>query len=141
MQAEGVKKGEVSRQVDTFMLQTAALILCRGTPEEKAKALLQIALQQFNSDFYKQRIYWENLFLKRALRFLFYFCTVMPFRYLEERRGTQAVMDVLLHEKSGFKTAGQRASEKGQKKVDKFFSNKEEKVRINRAEKYFDEVF
>lgn len=68
-----------TRHMDVFLLHAAALILCRGEVQEKAELLAQLITRQFNSNSYKRKIYWENIYLKRAIKFMFYLCVVLPY--------------------------------------------------------------
>lgn len=63
--------------VDIFCLRVLSLITCRGKPTEKAKFLANLVNQAK-----KKPVQWNNPRLKKAVRFILYFSSVVPLKFL-----------------------------------------------------------
>ena len=79
------------RHLDTFLLQAAALLICRGSVYEKVTLLADMV----TSD---KEMYCENDKLIRALKFMMYFAVIMPHKFMASKSQNELLGDILFHE-------------------------------------------
>jgi len=110
-----------------------SLIVCRGKPTDKAKFLGDLI-----NHGVKERVQWNNPRLRKAMRYLLYFSSVLPLKFLS-RNQDEDVFDRIL---SQGKFANTRKSMRNSILVHdidkKFLWTKEQ---IGQTEKLFDDVF
>lgn len=72
---------------------------------------------------------------------MIYLCVIMPYRFMEDKKGQRVMRDILFHEQDWCKSWQIKSSYKADTKIKDFFSDNQKKNSIMNAEKYFDEVF
>lgn len=96
------------RFLDVFALRVLSLIICRGEIKDKAEQLTELLLVQ-GKDRYSA-IVWDSVYFRRALRLIFWFCCVLPNKFLKEKGGSggeqqsDVFRDVLFHQHNNLKT-------------------------------------
>jgi hypothetical protein len=122
-----------SRYVDIFSLRVLSLIVCRGKPTEKAKFLADLINHGI-----KERIQWDNPRLRKAMRCLLYFSSILPLKFLTQNQDEE-VFDRIL---SSGKFANTRKSMRNSilvHDIDK--KNLWTEEHITQTDKLFDDVF
>lgn len=103
-----------------------ALVICRGSVQDKFELLVKMILNNFDAHVYKKTVYWENFYLKRAIKFMFYFCVVMPHKFMTANTKENVFQDIIFHEDDAFKAKERRKSSKARSKINEFMKNKEQ---------------
>ena len=69
------KTGE--KMLELFPLRILALLVCRGTPEEKAGILYDLAAGSMY-EYEEAKLSWNSAKLAAAIKMIFYFSEVLP---------------------------------------------------------------
>ena len=71
--------------LDLFSFKIFALLICRGTVDQKAQKLwdlINIEAGMKPIDKYKDKIMWNNPRLKKSIRLIIYFSEILPKKFL-----------------------------------------------------------
>lgn len=66
------------KYIDIFSLRVLSLIVCRGKPMEKAKFLADLICHGNK----EEEVKYNNKRLRRAMRYLLYFSSILPLKFL-----------------------------------------------------------
>lgn len=78
------------RYIDMFGLRVLSLLVCRGKQTEKAKYLANLVNLSR-----KQPVHWDNPRLRKAIRLIVYFSSILPLKFLSENQDKE-VFDKML---------------------------------------------
>lgn len=73
-----------------FSMRVLSLLTCRGKPTEKAKLLAGLVNQEK-----KQAVKWDNARLRRAVRFILYFSSILPLKFLSDKQDQDVFNKIL----------------------------------------------
>ena len=82
-----------------YLLRLTSLVVCRGRHNDKGTELVNLILSKFEPGR-RHSIYYENIHFIRALRFIFYFNIILPRKFLQENKDSNAFLDILFHQTS-----------------------------------------
>ena len=83
------------RNLDVFVLRIISLIICRGEVEDKVDYFIQLISSSGRTEY--NNVNWENVPLLRAIRIIFYFIIVVPYRFLKDKREEEVFKKILFH--------------------------------------------
>lgn len=100
---QSVEDQKTARFVDLFSLRVLSLLACRGTPTEKAKFLAKLS-----NEASEEPVRWDNPRLRKAIRFILYFSSVMPLKFLSVNQDEDVFNKILSQGKYGQSRKGKR---------------------------------
>lgn len=123
--------------VDIFCLRVLSLLVCRGKPTEKARFLAELVANQTKG---KQAasVAWNNPRLRAAVRFILYFSSILPLKFLSVHQDQDVFNRILSLGKYSQRRKGTRISIPTYD-FDSSYLWSDQKIK--QTEKMFDDVF